>query len=211
MAGEHGEPPSLGAIYAMPLFLARILPAGVIGLITSAMIAAFMSTHDSYLLCWSSVLTQDVVAPLCGNRLNTKQRVLLTRLLIVAIGIYIWAWGLFYHGSDDIWDYMAITGAIYFTGAFAVLMGGLYWKRASRAGAWAALLCGFTAILGLGPIRRSVARGLLDSMGQVASDARADALLSSPRVGLLTIGCTVASFFLFSVLFPDRRSAKGDD
>jgi SSS family solute:Na+ symporter len=43
-------------LYAMPIFLGRILPAGLVGLITAAMIAAFMSTHDSYLLCWSSVI-----------------------------------------------------------------------------------------------------------------------------------------------------------
>lgn len=48
---------------AMPLMLGRILPIGLIGLITAGMLAAFMSTHDSYLLCWSSVITQDVIAP----------------------------------------------------------------------------------------------------------------------------------------------------
>ena len=34
-----------------------------IGLIGAGLLAAFMSTHDSYLLCWASVLTHDVVAP----------------------------------------------------------------------------------------------------------------------------------------------------
>ena len=84
----------------------RLLPIGILGLITAAMIAAFMSTHDSYLLCWSAVITQDVVAPFCKNGLSTKTRVLITRIAIVAIGLFIWGWGLFYKGSDDIWDYM---------------------------------------------------------------------------------------------------------
>lgn len=198
----------LGEIYAMPLFLGRILPAGIIGLITAAMIAAFMSTHDSYLLCWSSVLTQDVVAPLFGDRLTTPQRVLLTRVLIVVIGIYVWSWGLFYQGSDDIWDYMAITGAIYFTGAFAVLLGGLYWRGASRVGAWAALIAGFSPILGLGPIRTVVARGLLQLTGQPVTEEAANALLSSSRVGLISVVFTVVVMVLFSILFPDRRTAE---
>ena len=51
----------------MPVFLGRILPAGLIGLVTAGMIAAFMSTHDSYLLCWSSVITQDIIGPLTGT------------------------------------------------------------------------------------------------------------------------------------------------
>ena len=51
---------------------------------------------------------------------------------------------------------MAVSGAIYFNGAIAVLVGGIYWKPASSAGAFAALLAGFTAILGLGPVQQKV-------------------------------------------------------
>ena len=143
-------------LYAMPIFLGRILPMGLIGLISAGMIAAFMSTHDSYLLCWSSVITQDIVAPLMGDKMSTQGRIMLTRVLILVIGGYILFWGLFYKGGEDIWDYMAGTGAIYFTGAFALLLGGLYWKRASSAGAMLALIAGFSAILGLSPVQRAL-------------------------------------------------------
>ena len=98
--------------------MGRLLPVGIVGLVSAAMIAAFMSTHDSYLLCWSSVIVQDVIAPLRREPLSIPSRVRLTRILIVVIGGYILAWGLFYEGGDDVWDYMSITGAIYFTGAF---------------------------------------------------------------------------------------------
>ncbi|MDP6082686.1 MAG: sodium:solute symporter family protein, partial [Verrucomicrobiota bacterium] len=89
-------------LYAMPIFLGRILPAGLIGLITAAMIAAFMSTHDGYLLCWSSVITQDIIAPLFKERLDNPTRIKITRILIVLIGLYILYWGLFYTGEEDI-------------------------------------------------------------------------------------------------------------
>lgn len=140
-------------LYAMPIFLGRILPAGLIGLITAAMIAAFMSTHDGYLLCWSTVITQDIIAPLFKERLDNPTRIKITRILIVLIGLYILYWGLFYTGEEDIWDYMAVTGAIYFTGAFSLLFGGLYWHRASSTGAVLALLVGVTAVFGLGPVQ----------------------------------------------------------
>ena len=140
-------------LYAMPIFLGRILPAGLIGLITAAMIAAFMSTHDGYLLCWSTVITQDIIAPLFKQRLDNPTRIKITRILIVLIGLYILYWGLFYTGEEDIWDYMAVTGAIYFTGAFSLLFGGLYWHRASSTGAVLALLVGVTAVFGLGPVQ----------------------------------------------------------
>ena len=153
---EEADVKAVDNLYAMPIFLGRILPAGLIGLITAAMIAAFMSTHDGYLLCWSTVITQDIIAPLFKERLDNPTRIKITRVLIVLIGLYILYWGLIYTGEEDIWDYMAVTGAIYFTGAFSLLFGGLYWHRASSTGAVLALLVGITAVLGLGPVQKAV-------------------------------------------------------
>ena len=53
---------------------------------------------------------------------------------------------MFYEGTDAIWDYLGITGAIYFSGAISVLLFGLYWKPASSTGAILSLLGGFTAL-----------------------------------------------------------------
>ncbi len=194
-AGGAGVKP-VDNLYALPVFLGRILPVGVIGIITAAMIAAFMSTHDSYLLCWSSVITQDIIAPLFGDRLDTRGRIRLTRIIIVLIGLYILWWGLFYHGKQDIWDYMAVTGAIYFTGAFAVLLGGLYWKRASSTGAVLALLAGCSAVLGLSPVQ--------DALGITALAANMGFKVTGARIGLLTILFTLVVMVVGSLLFPDR-------
>ncbi|MBN2315206.1 MAG: sodium:solute symporter family protein [Sedimentisphaerales bacterium] len=150
---ESGEVDSEVSLMAMPVFLSQLLPAGLIGIVSAGMLAAFMSTHDSYLLCWSSVLTQDVVAPWFRRGLSSKARILLTRIFIVGIGIFILVWGLWYPLGQDLWDYMAISGAMYSTGAFALLVFGLYWKRTSKIGAYGALLCGFLAIIGLTPVQ----------------------------------------------------------
>jgi SSS family solute:Na+ symporter len=177
-------------LYATPIFMGRLLPAGLIGIITAGMVAAFMGTQDSYLLCWSSVLTQDVVAPLyesAGRELSTQARLTLTRWFIVLLTGYVLYWGLIYEGKDDIWDYMAVTGAIYFSGAFALLLGGLYWRRASSTGAFLALLCGLTALLGLDPVQKLIGINI-----------------SSARVGLVTIGITIFAMVVGSVAFPDR-------
>jgi solute:Na+ symporter, SSS family len=198
---SNPEVQAVDNLYAMPIFLGRILPAGLIGIITAAMIAAFMSTHDSYLLCWSSVITQDIIAPIRGGRLSTASRILWTRILIVVIGLYILYWGLVYEGNDDIWDYMGVTGAIYFTGAFSLLVGGLYWKGASSNGAFLSLLSGMGALLGLDPVQRMTGLKEVDaSTGEVLR-----AWFRSDQIGLMTVAFSLGVFILGSLIFPDKK------
>ncbi len=210
-------------LYAMPIFLGRILPPVIIGVISAGMIAAFMSTHDSYLLCWSSVLTQDVIAPivaskpgsrieaffgflrlgwvwrgiapLFGRELSPKSRILLTRILIFLIGGYVLYWGLLYKGTEDVWDYMAVTGAIYFTGAFALLLGGLYWRRACFVGSALACLGGIgTALL---PWVRTTAFGKWLGL----------TIKISPWVAAICL--FVAALLLLAGLLRERASSTG--
>jgi len=185
---EGGPADAQVTLMAMPVFLSQILPAGFIGIVSAGMLAAFMSTHDSYLLCWSSVLTQDVVAPWFKKGLSSKARLLLTRIFIVAIGIFILVWGLWYDLGQDLWDYMAISGAIYFTGAIALLVFGIYWRRASKVGAYLALVCGFGAISGLKPVQ-----------------ALLGIEVSSAIVGLTVITLAVVLMVVGSLVFPDDR------
>jgi SSS family solute:Na+ symporter len=112
-------------------------------------------------------------------------------------------WGLIYEGKDDIWDYMAVSGAVYFTGAIAVLACGLYWKRASSTGAVAALLCGGTAIFGLGPVQQLVGLQTRDGAGDTGEWVQR---LTGAQVGLATTGLAFAAMLLGSLLFPDKSS-----
>lgn len=198
-----GSAESIDNLYAMPIFMGKILPAGLVGLITAAMLAAFMSTHDSYLLCWSSVLTQDVIAPIMGDKLSPKGRILLTRILIVVIGLWVLFWGLLYKGSLDIFDYMGVTGAIYYAGAFALLLGGLYWKRASATGAFWALIAGSSAVLGLGPIQNQIN----DAMERSLSPEMFSVMkLTGARAALVSVALTTLVMVVFSLLFPDKET-----
>ncbi len=203
---EGGETEPLNNLYALPIFLGRIVPTVLLGIIVAGMIAAFMSSHDSYLLCWSSVITQDVVAPLRKNGLSVAARVRLTRIIVLAIGAYVLYWGLFYEGQDDIWDYMAVSGAIYFNGAIAVLICGIYWKRASSAGAIGALIAGFFAILGLGPVQRLC--GLQFQDPQTGEWVQR---LTSAQVGLLSVALCFVLMIGLSLAFPDSKSKPETD
>ncbi len=185
---------SENSLSAMPVFLSQILPIGIIGLVGAGMLAAFMSTHDTYLLCWASVLVEDVVAPSCGGRLSQKQRLWLTRAFLVLIAGFLLIWSMWYELSQDLWDYMAVSGAIYFTGAFALLLGGIYWKKASTFGAWVALACGTSAVLGLEAVREGLhIAGPLTNLG----------LDSGAKIGLATVGLSIVGLVVGSLLMPD--------
>ena len=195
-----GDMEPLDNLYAMPIFLSHVLPTGLLGLVTAAMIAAFMSTHDSYLLCWSSVIVLDIVNPLReGRPLTERGKVFLTRFVMVLIGIYILVWGLWYEGSDDIWEYMGITGAIYTTGAMSLLGFGLYWKRASSTGAVLALLSGFSAIFGLGKVRTLLNYDALERVIGIE--------LTAPVMGLFTLTLSLSAMFVGSLIWPDEPRA----
>ncbi|NNE90148.1 MAG: sodium:solute symporter family protein [Verrucomicrobiales bacterium] len=194
----EGEQAPLENLYAMPVFLGRIVPPVLLGILVAGMIAAFMSTHDSYFLTWSSVITQDIVAPLKRKPFSTKSRVRLTRILIVLMGGYVLYWGIFYKGSQDIWDYMGVTGGIYFTGAFVVLFLGIYWKRTSSLGATLGLCSGLLMLFGLDPLQRAVGlkSGPKDDAVQILTEA---------QIGLITVGIAIALTVLGSLLKPDTE------
>ncbi|HAD60295.1 MAG TPA: hypothetical protein DCG12_13715 [Planctomycetaceae bacterium] len=192
-----GEKP-INNLYAMPFFLGRLLPVGLLGLVTAGMIAAFMSTHDSYFLTWSSVITQDIVAPLRKSPFPTESRVRLTRILIIAMGGYVLYWSMFYTGREDIWDYMAVSGGIYFTGSLVVLLLGLYWKKTSTVGAWLGLLAGLFMLLGLQPIQEAVGLRYRTQEGEWTE------VLTSPQIGLFTVGVAIVLTIVGSFACPDK-------
>src|SRR5439155_6743923 len=55
---------TLAPIDAMPAILAQILGPGIRGIVVAGMLAATMSVNSSYLLGWSSVISQDVILPI---------------------------------------------------------------------------------------------------------------------------------------------------
>ncbi|MCC7493148.1 MAG: sodium:solute symporter family protein [Fimbriimonadaceae bacterium] len=180
------------SLRAMPIALAQLVPAGLIGILTAGMLAAAMSTYNTYLHAWSAVLTQDVLAPLLGDKLTERGRIRFTQAFMVAQGIFLLVWGLWYQLGEDLWDYMALTGAVYFCGAIATLVGGLYWRGARKAGAYGSFACGFLALLGLGPVK--------DRLGIT---------WSGEAIGLFALGMAIVVFVVGSVLTPRQPGEEG--
>jgi len=126
----------------VPLVLANILPIGLMGAFAAVMIAAFISTHDTYLHSWGSIIVQDVVLPFRKKPFTPKQHLLALRLAIFGVAVFIFFFSLLFQQTQKIALFFAITGAIFAGGSGAVIIGGLYWRRGTAAAAWSAMIVG---------------------------------------------------------------------
>ncbi|MCD4830198.1 MAG: hypothetical protein K8R02_00140 [Anaerohalosphaeraceae bacterium] len=125
-----------------PIVLAHILPTGLLGAFAAMMLAAFISTHDTYLHSWGSIFIQDVVSPLRKKPFTQKQHMRLLRFSILGVGAFIIIWSSLFTLKEHILMYFAITGAIFMGGAGSAIIGGLYWKRGTTAAAWCSMITG---------------------------------------------------------------------
>lgn len=137
-----GLPPGEGSLTALPMFLGHIMPPVLIGILVAAMLAAEMSTDSGYLLTWATVIYNDIIGPCLRRPLSTKAKLLTVRMLVLAIGVFLVFYGLWYELPGGAWDYLALTGTIYMASMFALLVGALYWKWTNSTGAMAAIILG---------------------------------------------------------------------
>jgi solute:Na+ symporter, SSS family len=122
--------------------LSHILPPGLLGLFVAIAVAASISTLDTYLHSWGSIFVQDVVLPFRKTRIGPEQHIRYLRRSIFGVAVFVWLFSMLFPLREYIFMFMGITGAIYLGGAGAAIIGGLYWKRGSTAGAWAGMITG---------------------------------------------------------------------
>ena len=133
-----------------PLVLAEILPVGLMGAFAAVMLAAFVSTHDTYLHSWGSIFIQDVVMPFRKKPFDPETHLKVLRYAIFGVAVFIFLFSLLFQQNQKIALFFAITGAIFTSGSGAVIIGGLYWKRGTTQAAWAAMSVGaFIAVGGI--------------------------------------------------------------
>jgi len=136
--------PQLVKQLTVPTVLAWLLPAGVLGLFTAALIFAAIATDDTQLHSWGSIFVQDILIPIRGRPLSTEAHMLALRLAVVGVAGFAFFWSMVFPLRDYVLMYMLATGTIYLGGSGAVIIGGLYWRRATTAGAYSAMVTGAT-------------------------------------------------------------------
>jgi SSS family solute:Na+ symporter len=126
----------------VPMAIRHFLPVGAMGLLASLAIIMWVSTDQTYLHSWGSIFIQDIVLPLRRKPFTPHQQIRALRLSILAVAIFGFIFSLVFTQTTYIFMFFALTGAIWLGGCGSVILGGLYWKKGTTAGAYAALIIG---------------------------------------------------------------------
>ncbi len=132
--------PVANTLEAMPTYLATAVPAGLMGILVAAMLAADMSTDSSYMLTWCSVIYNDILAPFRKQPWSQRKGLFWNRTIIAIIGIFLLLYGLWYPLKGDLWTYLGVTGTIYLASISVLLIACCYWRRANSWGAAASII-----------------------------------------------------------------------
>jgi len=146
------------------------------------------------LLTWATVIYNDLILPCVRRPLTPEKKLFLTRALVLGIGVFLVFYGLWYQMPGNAWDYLAVTGNIYLASVFTLLAAGLYWRRATATGAYAALVLG-----AIGPITFLVVNAVVPKARQISPE-----VAGASSFGLAFAGMIIGSLL---TLPPAKNSA----
>lgn len=198
--------PQIQTQMRVPAALSQMLPLGVMGLFAATIVAAAISTDDTYLHSWGSIFVQDVVIPLRGKPLSQKAHLLWLRGSIVGVAVFAFFFSLLFPLNEFIFMYFQITGAIFLGGAGAVLLGGLYWSRGTVEGAWAAMITGSVCAVTSIALQNLIWPILLPAWKQAAGDGAwvhrmpETFPLDGVQMSLIVAGLAMSAYVIFSLL-----------
>jgi solute:Na+ symporter, SSS family len=108
------------------------------GLLTAGILAAIMSSLDSQFLCLGTMFTNDIVLHRAGpDKYTDKQIIWIARAFVIAIVTLTYFLSLV--APQNIFD-LAVWCFSGFGALFPLVVGSLYWKRATTAGAFASII-----------------------------------------------------------------------
>ncbi len=110
----------------------------VAGLLSAGILAAIMSSLDSQFLCVGTMFTTDIVTHYSRNdRFTDKQLIVIARTFIVGIVALTYLFSLFEPRRVFTLGVWCFSG---FSSLFPLVLASLYWRKLTKAGAYAAVI-----------------------------------------------------------------------
>ena len=194
-----------------PTAMRVMFPTGLLGLACAAMLGLFISTHDTYLHAWGSILIQDVVLPFRKHPFTPRQHLWLLRASIMGVAAFIFCFSLLFEHAQYVSMFLTITGAIFMGGAGAVIIGGLYWNRGTTLGAWTALLTG-GGVATMGVLVKQISTDTLQTWagtpglhGLASAAAYLQQNITGQEMTFFSMTASILAYVLVSLLGPAAR------
>ncbi len=118
------------------------LPYVISGLVAAGGLAAALSTADGLLLAIANALSHDVYYKMMDPNAPTARRLVVARVLLLVVAIF-----AAYLASTKPGDILAMVGwafSLAMAGNFPALVMGIWWKRATTAGAVSGIIAGLS-------------------------------------------------------------------
>ncbi|NOY57605.1 MAG: sodium:solute symporter family protein, partial [Calditrichaeota bacterium] len=128
---------------AFGLFVRQFIPAGLLGFVVAALLAAVMSTCDAFMIAGAALFTRNLPMPARMQAWKARHSLLSARmftLLVLACSVF-FALSIptLVEGQKVLWRVMALFGVPFWLG--------LLWRRANAAGAIASIVSALAVIL----------------------------------------------------------------
>lgn len=129
---------------AVSQFVLYVLPTGLKGLFAAGLMAAAMSTIDSYLLICASNIVYDIYQPLSKNKLNDRSLLIWTRITMVFATLATILLCLYFSNVERLWIFIT---AILICTALVPTLAAYYWPNVKRRAGQITTAVGFTLVL----------------------------------------------------------------
>jgi SSS family solute:Na+ symporter len=139
VGGRPVIPPNFANANAvLPIMVKKLTNPLTTGLLSAGILAAIMSSLDSQFLCLSNIFTNDIVLHYGRKRtFSERQKILIGRGFVIVVVAITYLLSLAEPRSVFVLGIWCFSG---FGALFPVIFAAVYWKRLTRAGAYAGIL-----------------------------------------------------------------------
>ncbi len=145
---------------AIPALINLLMPTGLKGLVFAAFFAALMSSVDSYLNSCVTIFTGDFFRPIyekvTGRPVPDRTGMILGRSMTAAVLLFAATLAPVFSRFETLYDVLQTLLSLFQGPTLAILLLGIFWRRATAWGGCAGLLVGFCLTFGLNAIGDAV-------------------------------------------------------
>jgi SSS family solute:Na+ symporter len=134
--------PQLQKQMEIPVALSHLLPIGIKGALCAILLMGIFGGDSTHLHSWGSILAQDVILPFAKRAPSPEQHIKLLRYCTIFVALFAFGFGVLFTQTEFIHMWWQVTIGFYVGGTGAAIIGGLYWKKGTTAGAWAGVILG---------------------------------------------------------------------